>query len=237
MNRWAAFEKGDPGAVLEGAAEYLRFLKECNCSGFDLPKRSIARVESWGKAGESLSAIRSEVLRCRGCPLHQQRNRPVFGAGNGTARLVFVGEAPGRDEDLAGEPFVGEAGKLLTKIIAAMNLTREDVYICNILKCRPPENRNPLPQEVRACSPFLRRQIASIGPDFICALGAFAAQTLLKTDTPISRLRGSFHTFRSGGRRISVMPTFHPAFLLHHPERKRDVWADIQKLMQAMEPH
>jgi DNA polymerase len=142
-----------------------------------------------------------------------------------------VGEGPGYDEDRSGEPFVGRAGQLLNRIIAAMNLTREAVYICNIVKCRPPDNRNPLPEEVERCMPFLERQIAAVAPDVICTLGAVATRALLKTGAPISRLRGRFHDYRG----IRVMPTYHPAFLLRYPEKKRETWADIQMIMGVIE--
>ncbi len=137
---------------------------------------------------------------------------------------------PGYEEDQTGRPFIGAAGQLLTKIIQAIKLTREQVYICNIIKCRPPKNRNPLPDEIKACLPFLQRQIAVLKPDFICALGTFAAQTLLKTKEPISRLRGNFHKY-SG---IRVLPTYHPAYLLRNPDKKRDVWEDMKMLMNEM---
>jgi DNA polymerase len=154
----------------------------------------------------------------------------VYGVGNPRARLVFVGEGPGRDEDLQGEPFVGEAGKLLTKIIEAMGLQRSDVYICNVIKCRPPQNRDPLPPEVEACSSFMLRQVKAINPVVIVALGKFAAQTLLATTTPISRLRGSFHDFHG----IPLMPTFHPAALLRDASLKRDVWEDMKQVMKLL---
>jgi DNA polymerase len=151
----------------------------------------------------------------------------VFGVGNPNAALMFVGEAPGADEDIQGEPFVGRAGQLLTKIIEAIDLKRSDVYIANVIKCRPPANRNPEPVEVATCEPFLFRQIDLIRPKVIVALGTFAAHALLKTDAPISRLRGHVHEFRDG---IKLIPTFHPAFLLRSPERKRDVWEDMKKV-------
>jgi DNA polymerase len=155
----------------------------------------------------------------------------VFGVGNPRARLVFVGEAPGRDEDRQGEPFVGRAGQLLTEIITrGMKLRREDVYIANVIKCRPPENRNPEPDEVAACEPFLVRQLVLIGPEVVVALGKFAAQTLLRTKTPITQLRGRWHDYHG----IRVMPTFHPAYLLRNPGDKRLVWEDIQKVMRAL---
>jgi len=142
-----------------------------------------------------------------------------------------VGEGPGYDEDQKGEPFIGAAGKLLTKIIEAIKYTRDQVYICNIIKCRPPGNRNPLPDEIDACLPFLKRQLAAIKPDVICALGAFAAQALLDTTLPISKLKGRFHDYNG----IRVLPTYHPAYLLRNPGKKRDVWEDMQKLMKALD--
>jgi DNA polymerase len=161
------------------------------------------------------------------CKLARGRTHIVFGQGNPAARLVFVGEGPGQEEDLAGEPFVGAAGQLLTKIIEAMRLRREDVYIANVVKCRPPGNRVPEEDEIASCSPFLRRQIAAIRPVFVCTLGACAAQTLLRTRTPISRLRGRFHEVDG----VKVLPTFHPAYLLRNPEHKREVWEDMKLLM------
>ena len=155
----------------------------------------------------------------------------MFGEGSPNAQVVFVGEGPGFDEDKCGQPFVGAAGQLLTKIIAAMGLTRETVYIGNIVKCRPPNNRNPEAEEIRQCLPFLKRQLAAINPRVICALGSVAARALLETGTPISRLRGRFYEF-SG---IPVMPTFHPAYLLRNPEKKREVWEDVQQIMKLLE--
>jgi DNA polymerase len=155
------------------------------------------------------------------------RQQIVFGVGNPRAQLMFVGEAPGADEDIKGEPFVGRAGQLLTKIIEAIGLQRSDVYIANVIKCRPPGNRNPDPKEVETCEPFLVRQIDVIRPKVIVALGTFAAHALLKTDAPISRLRGHVHDFRGGAK---LVPTFHPAFLLRSPDRKRDVWEDMKKV-------
>jgi len=174
----------------------------------------------------SLEAIREELGDCQRCKLHSSRTQIVFGVGSPRAKLVFVGEAPGRDEDLQGEPFVGQAGQLLTKIIQAIELTREEVYITNIIKCRPPGNRNPEPDEIMACEPFLIKQLEVIRPKLICALGTFAAQTLLKTDEKISLLRGKFHRYQG----IPLMPTYHPAFLLRNPNHKRDVWEDMKKI-------
>jgi len=178
----------------------------------------------------SLADIRAALGDCRRCNLSAGRRQIVFGSGNPTAKLVFVGEGPGYEEDRKGEPFVGPAGQLLTKIIGAIGMTRDAVYILNVVKCRPPKNRNPLPDEVAACTPFMDQQIRSIKPDYICALGKFAAQTLLKTDRPISRLRGQFFDYQG----IQLIPTFHPSYLLRNPEKKREVWQDMQKLMAAM---
>ena len=177
-------------------------------------------------AYESMAEIRAAVASCQACPLHETRTNTVPGAGNENARLVFVGEAPGADEDRQGIPFVGRAGQKLTQIIEAMGLSRSEVYITNVLKCRPPGNRNPLPEEVRTCEPYLIAQLRLIKPRVICALGTFAAQTLLRTDQRISRLRGQFHPYQG----IKLMPTYHPAFLLRNPRSKRDVWEDVQKV-------
>lgn len=179
-------------------------------------------------APSTLEEVRAELGDCRRCKLHSTRTNIVFGTGNPRARLVFVGEGPGRDEDLQGEPFVGQAGQLLTKIIQAIQLTREEVYIANILKCRPPGNRNPEADEIKSCEPFLRKQLEVIRPGLICALGTFAAQTLLQTEEKISRLRGRFHRYQG----VPLMPTYHPAFLLRNPNFKRDVWEDVKKIRQ-----
>lgn len=178
----------------------------------------------------TLPGVRQELGECTRCKLHTQRTKLVFGVGNPKARLVFVGEAPGADEDAQGEPFVGRAGQLLTKIIEAMGLKRDEVYICNILKCRPPGNRAPEADEVAACSPFLLQQLRAIGPEYICALGGPAAQTLLRTKEPISKLRGRFHDYHG----IPLLPTFHPAYLLRNPNEKKTVWEDMKLLMRQM---
>jgi uracil-DNA glycosylase family 4 len=175
--------------------------------------------------------VQNALGDCRRCSLCETRTNLVFGEGNVRAGLVFVGEAPGADEDSQGRPFVGKAGQLLTRIIVAMGLQRQDVYICNILKCRPPGNRNPRPEEIAACEPFLIRQIQAIGPKIICALGTFSAHTLLKTDVPISLLRGRFHRYQG----IPLMPTYHPAYLLRNPAAKKQVWEDVQKIMKELE--
>ena len=175
---------------------------------------------------QDLESVRAEIGDCQRCKLAPKRTNIVFGSGNPSAELVFVGEAPGYDEDQQGLPFVGRAGQLLTKIIESINLKREDVYICNVLKCRPPENRNPEPDEVAACNPFLKKQLAAIRPKIVCCLGTFAAQTVIQTAAPISRLRGKF--FDLDG--IRVIATFHPAYLLRSPEKKREVWEDMKQI-------
>ena len=220
----------------------LEAIEEINCSlhhlaagglrGFDCSPQSLEKIAGWGRTAgvpaESLADIRADLGDCQRCKLASGRTHIVFGSGHAAAKLVFVGEGPGFEEDRKGEPFVGAAGQLLTRIIAAINLSRNQVYICNIIKCRPPGNRNPEPDEIEACQPFLERQIAAIQPDFICALGKFAAQTLLNSDMPISRLRGRFYEYNG----IKLLPTYHPAYLLRNPDKKRDVWEDMKMLMK-----
>jgi uracil-DNA glycosylase len=178
-----------------------------------------------------LDMIRAEVVGCTRCnELAAGRTQTVFGVGNPCARLMFVGEAPGADEDRQGEPFVGRAGQLLNNIIKACRLARDEVYIANIIKCRPPGNRNPLPDEVINCIGYLERQIAIIRPEYICCLGAVAARALLKTEAPIGRLRGKFHLYEG----IPVVCTYHPAYLLRNPAAKHDTWADMKMLFKRM---
>lgn len=178
----------------------------------------------------TLANIRAELGDCTRCKLHGTRRSIVFGVGAEDAPLMFVGEGPGEQEDKRGEPFVGPAGQLLDKMIDAMGWSRDSVYINNIVMCRPPDNRNPQPDEVAACKPFLEARIAAVRPRIIVALGRPAANTLLGTDAPISTLRGRFHD-RNG---IKVMPTFHPAYLLREPDRKRDAWADLKLVMAEL---
>ena len=177
-----------------------------------------------------LEALKKETLSCRECDLYRTRTNVVFGAGNPKAKLMFVGEAPGREEDLQGVPFVGRAGTLLTKIIESIGLKRKDVYIANVLKCRPPGNRNPLPTEILTCEDYLMRQIDLIKPAVICALGKFAAQTLLRSTEAISRLRGNFYDFKG----TKLIPTYHPAYLLRNPHDKRLVWEDMKKIRKVL---
>jgi DNA polymerase len=183
-----------------------------------------------GASGRSLAQVREELGDCTRCKLCKGRRNIVFGVGNPAAHLVFVGEAPGADEDAQGEPFVGAAGQLLTKMIGAMGYDRGDVYICNVIKCRPPQNRNPEPDEVAACEPFLKQQLAALSPRMLVALGKFAAQALCGEQTPITRLRGNFRSYQG----IPVMPTYHPAYLLRTPEAKREAWSDLQAVTAAL---
>ena len=204
-----------------------------------LAQKQISACGSWESQDNSrlqqreiltLDKIRNDLGDCQRCALGRVRTNIVFGEGNPEADLVFVGEAPGADEDSEARPFVGRAGQLLNRIISAMGLSRKDVYICNILKCRPPGNRNPKPEEIQTCEPFLIQQLKAINPQVICALGTFAAHTLLKTDTPITILRGRFHTYQG----IKLMPTYHPAYLLRNPGAKKQVWDDIQIVMKML---
>lgn len=178
-----------------------------------------------------LQVLQEEVRQCTRCPeLVASRTQTVFGVGNPHARLCLFGEAPGADEDRQGEPFVGKAGQLLTKILEACSLRREDVYILNTLRCRPPKNRNPLPEEIANCRPFFERQLELVQPEFICCLGAVAARALLETTTPVGKLRGKFHEFRGS----KVLVTYHPAYLLRNPSMKRETWEDMKLLMREM---
>jgi uracil-DNA glycosylase len=183
---------------------------------------------STSATGQTLDEIRAQLGDCKRCKLCTGRTQIVFGSGNPKAELVFVGEAPGAEEDKQGVPFVGAAGQLLTKMIEAMKFSRDSVYICNVAKCRPPNNRNPEPDEIEACEPFLKAQLASIRPQIIVALGKFAAQTLLRDSTPITRLRGQWRSYEG----IPLMPTFHPAYLLRSPAEKKLAWLDLQEVMK-----
>lgn len=198
------------------------------CSTFDAQKTSGDQTPMSGKAQKIklLEELKNELLTCHKCPLGKTRTNLVFGVGDPGARLMFAGEAPGRDEDMQGEPFVGRAGQLLTKIIEAIGMKRSDVYIANVLKCRPPGNRNPLPDEIVLCMPYLIKQIEIIQPKVLCALGTFAAQTLLNTTAPVGTLRGKFHDYKG----IPMMVTYHPAYLLRNPNDKVKVWDDMKKV-------
>jgi len=194
-------------------------------------RRYFVDMSSAEERREELKAVWQAASTCTRCPqLAAVRHTVVFGSGNADADLMFVGEAPGADEDIQGEPFVGRAGQLLTKIIEAINLRREDVYIANVIKCRPPQNRNPEPDEVEQCEPFLFRQIDVIKPKVIVALGKFAAQCLLKTTDPITRIRGREYRYRDA----ILMPTYHPAYLLRNPSSKREVWEDMKRVRELL---
>ncbi len=240
----------------EDGQVYLRWLKEEGVKEFlpeAMPDKVISVVQP--KTSDDLmpagidpafEALRSKVLKCTLCrELASTRKSVVFGAGNPHAALMFVGEAPGYDEDVQGLPFVGRAGQLLTKIIESIGLSRDEVFIANVLKCRPPQNRPPQPDEIDHCRPYLEKQIEMIRPKIICALGKFSAQTLLKTDQPISKLRGRFMDYpvplprRQAGLpshlRIQVMSTYHPAYLLRNPAEKRTVWEDMKKIRKELD--
>src|SRR5688572_12456462 len=230
-------------------AAHLRFYQELGVTGINRDPKWRRRDDEKGTAEtvaaavesvpvtiarsgvEALAAIREDLGDCTRCKLHTQgRKQIVFGAGNPAADVMFVGEAPGADEDLQGVPFVGRAGQLLTKIIEAIGLTRDAVYIANVIKCRPPQNRNPEQDEVDTCEPFLFQQIDIIKPKVVVALGTFAARTLLRTLDPISRLRGRVYDYRGA----KLIPTFHPAYLLRNPASKREVWEDMKKVRELL---
>ena len=224
---WTTRQAGPPGAAASQAAD-------AGEGAAATPARGGIGADTTGAraAADLLAALQSEIgPDCTRCKLHRLgRTKVVFGVGNPGARLMFVGEAPGGDEDEQGIPFVGRAGQLLTRIIEAIGLRRDDVYIANVIKCRPPGNRNPEPDEVATCEPFLFQQIDAIAPQVIVALGTFAAQALLRTKDPISRLRGQVFLYRGA----KLVPTFHPAYLLRSPERKRDTWEDMKKVMALL---
>lgn len=225
-----------PGAMYASVRSYLQELEESGVEGVPLDGPAVpeAVLVTAGVSAQAdphtLADLRQLLGDCQRCNLAATRTRLVFGVGSPQARLLFVGEAPGVDEDRQGEPFVGEAGAILNRIIEAMGLKREQVYICNVLKCRPPANRHPHKDEIETCTPFLAQQIRVIGPELIVALGTSAAQTLLQNKEPISQLRGQFHSYLG----IPVMPTFHPSFLLHHKDNKQhywDVWNDMVQVL------
>ncbi len=204
---------------------------ELNKTEIQNPKSKIKHAQLPAPNSQLLSKMREEIGDCQRCRLGKTRTNLVFGVGNPDARIVFVGEGPGRDEDIQGEPFVGRAGQLLTDIITkGMRMKREDVYICNVVKCRPPENRNPEPDEVDACEGFLIKQLEIIRPEIVVALGTFAAKTLLKTDLPISKIRGRFHDYHG----MKLMPTYHPAYLLRNPDKKKETWEDIKMVLARL---
>lgn len=213
---------------------YLLYLREIGIEEVPIQGSGV-RGQGPGKGQRpqalTLEAVREELGDCKRCKLHKGRTNIVFGVGSPKADIVFVGEGPGRDEDLQGEPFVGRAGQLLTRIVEAMGLKRQDVYICNVVKCRPPENRDPESDEISACRPFLEKQLYVIKPKVIVALGNIAIQTLLNTPARITELRGRFYWYREG---IKVMPTYHPSYLLRNEGKKTETWEDMQMVMKEL---
>jgi len=217
--------------VTSQTAPTISFMSFESAEAMNEPAAAPPLITAIPKIGEgTLQTIREDIGDCRRCKLHKGRTKIVFGDGHPHAKLLFIGEGPGRDEDLQGLPFVGRAGKLLTQMIEAMGLRRSDVYICNVVKCRPPENRAPEKDEVAACSPFLFRQIDLVAPKVIVCLGSIAAQTILETTRGISQFRGQWLEFR--GRKL--MATYHPAYLLRNPAAKSEVWKDLQKVMAEL---
>ncbi len=214
--------------AVDDLKSYLDYLRRMGIEG--LPTSGSQESSSIPSMKATLEDVRNELGDCRRCKLHRTRHTIVFGEGNKDAKLMLIGEGPGYDEDVQGRPFVGKAGQLLTKILQSIHVQREEVYITNIVKCRPPQNRNPEPDEIESCYPFLLRQIRAIRPKMIVALGKVAAQTLLKTDTTITALRGKFFDLPG----IKVIPTYHPAYLLRNPERKREVWEDMKRIEEWM---
>ena len=219
--------------IIADLRSYLEYLKGLGIESLPASTETMKAKDHRPSSRSSpltLEGVRNEMGDCRRCKLNKTRRTLVFGEGNPKAQLMFVGEGPGYDEDVQGRPFVGRAGQLLTKIIQSIGLQREDVYIANIVKCRPPQNRNPETDEIEACHPFVLKQIEAIQPRIICALGTFAAQTLLKTNEKITALRG--RVFDLGG--VKVIPTYHPAFLLRNPEKKRAVWEDMKRILDLL---
>lgn len=214
--------------LAELAGSLHQYLRYQAVVGLEWLSRSM--IPTAEKPVESLEQIRVHLGECRRCRLHQSRKHIVFGEGNPSAPVVFVGEGPGHEEDRQGRPFVGAAGRLLDRIILAVGWQRRAIYICNVLKCRPPGNRDPQSDEIDQCGPFLKRQLRAIRPQAILALGSFATRFLLSSEQPISRLRGRLHQFEG----IPVVPTYHPAYILRNPLRKRQVWEDVQLLLTLM---
>jgi len=212
-------------SILKDIRAYVGSEKACG-----IEMLTISGSTGCKKGVDRISALKEEVLSCRACPLHRTKKNYVFSDGDPRAKLMFVGEAPGEDEDIQGRPFVGRAGQLLTKMIEAMGLKRQEVYICNVLKCRPPNNRSPQPEEVSACKGFLLRQIDIVSPRIICCLGKHAAQALLDMEVPITKIRGKEMDFYG---RIMI-PTYHPAYLLRNPSAKKEAWDDLKKIMKML---
>jgi len=224
--------------MTDDLARELALLRDLGYTHLDLSRELVANAgvfaapppDTPGETFDDWTELERQALACTKCRLAGTRTQVVYGVGNPKADLMFIGEAPGRDEDIKGEPFVGRAGQLLTDIIKAMKLTRDDVYIANVIKCRPPENRNPEPDELEACRPFIRRQIDLINPKVIVTLGKFALQSLMDRGYSITAARGTWLEYNG----IKVMPTYHPAYLLRTPGAKKDVWQDMKKVMAEL---
>lgn len=225
-NKYAKSSGSQIFQILTELSDYLDLYRQWGFEGIPCKKEFQAPQDL-----PALEKLRIELAGCQRCKLSHGRTHIVFGEGNPRATLMLIGEAPGAEEDRLGRPFIGKSGELLTRMLQAIGLHREDVYITSIVKCRPPQNRDPEPDEIAMCLPFLRRQIEYIQPRIICALGRVAAQTLLDTTTPISKLRGRFHDYHG----IKLMPTFHPAYLLRNPQDKRLAWEDLQRVQQEYE--
>jgi uracil-DNA glycosylase len=221
------------GKAIQAVENTLQYLKQAGCKGFDCSEQTLRIIEKWGQPNTlppaTLEELRSSMEACRRCSLWRSRSNVVFGQGSPRARLIFVGGCPDPDDDLAGNAFSGAAGQLLTKIIQAIELTREQVFITHVVKCHTPDDRRFHPDGNDPCLVYLKKQIALIKPEFICTLGETASETLLETNAPLSALRGRLHDYHG----IKVMPTYAPADLLLHPEKKRDVWEDMKILMKA----
>ncbi len=213
--------------IIDETEKHLKMLKELGVNQLSREKTDPV----YARKLRALKQLRRELGDCQRCPLSKTRTKIVFGEGDPCARIVFVGEAPGEKEDESGKPFVGSAGRILTDIIErGMKIPRSSVYICNVIKCRPPKNRDPRPEEIQACQPFLEKQLKIIQPEVIIALGKYASQWLLNTQLPISQLRGRWGKYQG----IPVMPTYHPAYLLHNQKGKREVWQDIKKVINYL---
>lgn len=217
--------RAELGAALRALGDYLRMQQALGVSALSLSR------EYFPSPADALRRLEAQLQGCPRCKLHGGRTTIVFGSGNPNAELVFIGEGPGAEEDVQGKPFVGRAGQLLTKMIESIGMTRDRVYIANIVKCRPPGNRNPEPDEIAACEPFLIAQLQAVQPKVICALGNFAAQTLLKTKEGIFKLRGRPHIYQG----ITLIPTFHPAYLLRNPNMKGTAWEDLKLVRREVE--
>ena len=224
------------GGLLENTIEYLKQQRDEGVEGVKLSEGTMQKLTALSKPGKgqskeaAMSALREEMGDCCRCGIGNDRTNLVFGVGSADAELVFIGEAPGADEDRLGEPFVGRAGKLLTKMIEKMGFSRSEIYIANILKCRPPDNRDPLPDEIANCEGFLLKQLDIIRPKVIVTLGKYASQTLLRTTTSITRLRGQLSEYHG----IPLMPTFHPSYLLRNQTKRWDVWEDMQAVLKLL---